>query len=311
MMGNPTATAEFVTLVVVGVFTLGSAYWLGQVSKPYQPEFEVEKMYRKFHTFSTFWGAVGKQQSPQKERWVGTLCLVAGVFDPPFLEGGQAKKAPAPGPAEEAPLGNEDDTFSGVAAELARAAEAQEEEEEMVVGDDADKEGKAALGAGRGKDVQDGLAMLEVQATHSQAVLGSRLRRRGNRCWQSLKDKVMNERDLRSYRMMVKRSFKTLACMMLLTGITLFLYGAHSFFGSKAASECKQGNIDVLTAGVGRDELPVDHTCMNDRNGFQVCRVQCKAPRLKRERQTGFYMCFMDKSTNFAEWVPLVECPLE
>lgn len=133
MMGNPTATAEFVTLVVVGVFTLGSAYWLGQVSKPYQPEFEVEKMYRKFHTFSTFWGAVGKQQSPQKERWVGTLCLVAGVFDPPFLEGGQAKKAPAPGPAEEAPLGNEDDTFSGVAAELARAAEAQEEEEAVLM----------------------------------------------------------------------------------------------------------------------------------------------------------------------------------
>lgn len=259
---------QFLVFMFVSLVTLFAVKFVGVVSKPYQPEYEVEKLYRKFHSFSTFWAAVSKQPSPAKERWVGTLCLAGGSVDPvldlPQVDFQSTAGRPPP------PNNN---TFAGIAAELASGA-------------GASPANPTAL-------LQVGLTMRPGQAA---------LKERASQCWEKLLEKVMHVRDLRSWRMMVKRSLRTLAVLMCVTGIVNLVFGYNMI--TQQNPECKETALNTDTTWLRHRT-----DCMNDHNGFYVCKVFCLVQPYADQQMQGFYWCFTDKSTGFATWVPTVECP--
>eukprot|EP00299_Pterocystis_sp_00344_P004550 c1572_g1_i1.p1 GENE.c1572_g1_i1~~c1572_g1_i1.p1 ORF type:complete len:354 (+),score=90.53 c1572_g1_i1:70-1131(+) len=229
---------------VLAVSSLYVASVVGQTTKPRPDELESERLHRQFGSFANFWQAVSAVESPEKERWIGALCLVAGEFDPRLVD--------SPIASESTNAAVSESTYSDINAEVERFSSEVEKSQDL----EQDTENAA-------------------EQVHARE------------CWGKLVDKIIAQRDMRSWRMMVKRSLKIVALLLSVVAVTCI-----ASVGALLHSEIAECSEDVLEKTFGKPK-----SC-NSVQSTKTCRVLCPNPE-----HSSFYLCVVG-----SVWTQLSPC---
>jgi len=174
--------------------------------------------------------------------------------------------------------------------------------------------GKEDSGSGEARD--DEVSMMQIETsdnddTHNTKKVGKETKNgtqndndvdplmiRAEQCWGSLREEVIQTRDIRSWRVMVKRSMRALSFLLAVSGTLLYFL---AIMGPGTTS-CDQGQLAIEGA-------QAIESC-DTSYGFELCRCAClRAP--DAAARYGYHMCFAADSVGDkqGEWIALVTCP--
>lgn len=126
------------------------------------------------------------------------------------------------------------------------------------------------------------------------------------RCWGRVREVVLQAREFRSWRILVKRGIKWFAIVMLLTGVGYLVAGSKGIETVvNSESHCNLGDIkDHL------NELNLGNSinCRTTDGSFSSCRGRC-IHGSDDSYTDALYICFASTTSGIRSWLPIQECP--
>lgn len=290
-----------------------------QVPNEHLIEWEAERLFMKHNgEFDKFWISLVRETPQFQKKFLGELCMLSQSFSPREVDAVEQAEIVIEAPKEVAPAPKE--------AAKPKEVEAFPETEIVnaqpgaipislngVIPQGLSKAKKNELLEGKLNSMfrlyresmsrmkspeRSSFLELEVNPPEIRIVDKDKsLKTAASQCWEQLKEKVLDMRDMRNWRLAIKKALRSaaffFAAVLLLgvaTTVDLSLSGNDGVGKRASGLFRKQCTIDSLK----------DAVCMNTE--LQICRTPCP-----NGVDFVFNTCFIDETN--AYWVPMNKCP--
>eukprot|EP00301_Raphidiophrys_heterophryoidea_P003763 c11686_g3_i1.p1 GENE.c11686_g3_i1~~c11686_g3_i1.p1 ORF type:complete len:484 (-),score=113.22 c11686_g3_i1:747-2198(-) len=323
---------EAAPFVLMGFLTTTVGWVAGKITTPRPHETAAEKIHRTFGSFHGFWEAVSKHSEQTQREMVTSMCLLADDYEPSILKPIFHPSSATTTPTDKTTEANTTNTVSTLTqsseGDLVDDLD-KHDAKEAANPDDASASLLEISGASEPRDpnvfiygdsdepnVEPDSNMVKLLGGNLESLGASNvftpaldeessifaqdppivdpLEKRGFYCWERIREKVIQARDLRSWRILVKRATKLFGIMLVLGGMSFVV---HAAAGWKSTTGCDHSRLTTDFESPNGD-------CMFNFDDVQVCKTTCH----NALGSSGMYWCFFHDPAD-PTWVPIRQCP--